>query len=807
MTDSAVAGHSNLFDYDSGAESSVAAGVFSVSAFQVSNQVEQGYAFTWIKSHLEEDPTTCLRKDEVYEDYKSVSSFLFDNLSINYCEQQRMKPLNTADFGKVMKRAFPNVRPRRLGQRGQSRYCYGGMRKKRDTQAPLLPDLTLELSNSSNNNDAYRSGPPSATSTDDQEVRAALGVEGSTIIDAIRIVIEYAQTVVGGEFSSLLQLALHLIRNRFVNSHSTHALSLISYNQQQQRTNPTSSAIGNQTSQSLSNLITPHLASTFALREAIEKSLYKSNGAAIATTAGDNPSSSCGKKSSSSAQSSPLVLNKPPVVKKEATDSNLDINSPAGRSGSIGSLGGSSSVPSQPSPTITAQPPSNVPSYHHSPAQAAGNIQVSLPTGGYQQQSVQYPFPFPPFTPAARTGIYPTTPSYSHQQIYGSSERRASFAEGTSSYASAYGLSVPPATPSHYGNRSLNSSYAPPVVPPAAAAATSAFNSSNPVDASQSFGHGSTSASSIAHQHPAQQLTRIEPSAPAPQQPPPGTGRSPYAYQVPTKPQTAADVPGAVEPIVRTHLGGLSPNKDYYVSGNPASSSTTSTSTAFQRESGADYYSDFTAMSPAVVIPPGSGNEGTSWSVPHANTTSSPTCRVQHQQPSANDDFAFDRLPHVGASPCPHNDSSDIPSRSSANFLDFLSPSSRQDGRTTTAEENDLDRTLTNLSPPEASSLTKPEPPPQSSASSKQPLHVYISEEEQLAAQREALHDALSTPTGETDGYDQGHSSSGTASSNAGSSKGIKVGPSSAGSNQGRGGLWLDLSHVQTWLICLQVSN
>lgn len=34
-----------------------------------------------------------------------------------------MKTLNTADFGKVMKRAFPNVKPRRLGQRGQSRYA------------------------------------------------------------------------------------------------------------------------------------------------------------------------------------------------------------------------------------------------------------------------------------------------------------------------------------------------------------------------------------------------------------------------------------------------------------------------------------------------------------------------------------------------------------------------------------------------------------------------------------------------------------------------------------------------------------
>ena len=35
-----------------------------------------------------------------------------------------MKPLNTADFGKVMKRAFPNVKPRRLGQRGQSKYPF-----------------------------------------------------------------------------------------------------------------------------------------------------------------------------------------------------------------------------------------------------------------------------------------------------------------------------------------------------------------------------------------------------------------------------------------------------------------------------------------------------------------------------------------------------------------------------------------------------------------------------------------------------------------------------------------------------------
>jgi hypothetical protein len=39
-----------------------------------------------------------------------------------YCDTHNLKPLSTADFGKLMKSVFPNVKPRRLGQRGQSRY-------------------------------------------------------------------------------------------------------------------------------------------------------------------------------------------------------------------------------------------------------------------------------------------------------------------------------------------------------------------------------------------------------------------------------------------------------------------------------------------------------------------------------------------------------------------------------------------------------------------------------------------------------------------------------------------------------------
>ena len=52
-----------------------------------------------------------------------------------------MKPLSTADFGKVMKQVFPNVRPRRLGTRGQSRYCYSALRKKEELDPPVLAAL------------------------------------------------------------------------------------------------------------------------------------------------------------------------------------------------------------------------------------------------------------------------------------------------------------------------------------------------------------------------------------------------------------------------------------------------------------------------------------------------------------------------------------------------------------------------------------------------------------------------------------------------------------------------------------------
>ncbi|CAH1993423.1 unnamed protein product [Acanthoscelides obtectus] len=84
---------------------------------------------SWIKTHLEEDPDISLPKQEVYNEYS------------DYCESNSIKPLSQADFGKVMKQVYPKVRARRLGTRGNSRYCYSGLRRCIRLKAPTLPDL------------------------------------------------------------------------------------------------------------------------------------------------------------------------------------------------------------------------------------------------------------------------------------------------------------------------------------------------------------------------------------------------------------------------------------------------------------------------------------------------------------------------------------------------------------------------------------------------------------------------------------------------------------------------------------------
>lgn len=107
-------------------------------------------AYTWIQSHLQEDGEVSTPKCEVYEDYKY------------YCEQNKFEKLCVADFGKAMRQMFPNVKPRRLGQRGNSKYCYSGLRKRMLVECPELPllDTTGEQQRVVGGSDAARDSFP-----------------------------------------------------------------------------------------------------------------------------------------------------------------------------------------------------------------------------------------------------------------------------------------------------------------------------------------------------------------------------------------------------------------------------------------------------------------------------------------------------------------------------------------------------------------------------------------------------------------------------------------------------------------------
>ncbi|XP_061191008.1 uncharacterized protein LOC133199164 [Saccostrea echinata] len=157
------------------------------------NRVEQSLAYTWIKSHLEEDIEICLPKQEVYDEYKL------------YCENHSLVPLCNADFGKLMKTVFPNVKPRRLGQRGQSRYCYGGLRKKLDVEAPSLPEIDISAPQDKDEK------------TEDNHLFGA----------SCDLVLEWAMKLLEQNFNGMRELAEYLVSSLFVNSKSVSAFTVI----------------------------------------------------------------------------------------------------------------------------------------------------------------------------------------------------------------------------------------------------------------------------------------------------------------------------------------------------------------------------------------------------------------------------------------------------------------------------------------------------------------------------------------------------------------------------------------------------
>ncbi|XP_029354276.1 DNA-binding protein RFX7-like [Echeneis naucrates] len=168
-----------------------------------SSRTQQVHAFSWIRNHLEEYPETSLPKQEVYDEYKS------------FCDNLNYHPLSAADFGKMMKNVFPNMKARRLGMRGKSKYCYSGLRKRAFVHLPSLPTLDLLKTGEGVQSDALES--PGQLSSIKEEVRFA----------ACDLVCEWAQKVLKRQFDAVEDLARFLIDSHYISNKSLAALTIM----------------------------------------------------------------------------------------------------------------------------------------------------------------------------------------------------------------------------------------------------------------------------------------------------------------------------------------------------------------------------------------------------------------------------------------------------------------------------------------------------------------------------------------------------------------------------------------------------
>ncbi|KAM9765773.1 DNA-binding protein RFX7-like isoform 2-T2 [Menidia menidia] len=168
-----------------------------------SSRTQQMHAFNWIRDHLEEYPETSLPKQEVYDEYKS------------FCDNLNYHPLSAADFGKMMKNVFPNMKARRLGMRGKSKYCYSGLRKRHYVHMPSLPALDLHKTSDGHQGDVLES--PGQLSGIKEEVRFA----------ACDLVCEWAQKVLKRQFDAVEDLARFLIDSHNISNKSLAALTIM----------------------------------------------------------------------------------------------------------------------------------------------------------------------------------------------------------------------------------------------------------------------------------------------------------------------------------------------------------------------------------------------------------------------------------------------------------------------------------------------------------------------------------------------------------------------------------------------------
>ncbi|EDO15363.1 hypothetical protein Kpol_457p14 [Vanderwaltozyma polyspora DSM 70294] len=137
-------------------------------AEQVRRRERQVYAFIWLMQNCTADSNSYVPRGRIFSQYATS------------CAKNSLKPLSQASLGKFIRSLFPNLKTRRLGMRGKSKYHYCGLKLVSDNGHP--PSTVMSPSSSSLS--SVSSGANSAGTTNSATSSSDMGANTSCNTDS-----------------------------------------------------------------------------------------------------------------------------------------------------------------------------------------------------------------------------------------------------------------------------------------------------------------------------------------------------------------------------------------------------------------------------------------------------------------------------------------------------------------------------------------------------------------------------------------------------------------------------------------------
>jgi len=89
--------------------------MYSSNHYVSHSKLQSPLTIQWLNENYEVSDGVSLPRSALYSHY------------LDFCEKNNLSPVNAASFGKIIRHTFPNLKTRRLGTRGQSKYHYYGI--------------------------------------------------------------------------------------------------------------------------------------------------------------------------------------------------------------------------------------------------------------------------------------------------------------------------------------------------------------------------------------------------------------------------------------------------------------------------------------------------------------------------------------------------------------------------------------------------------------------------------------------------------------------------------------------------------